>query len=128
MENRNKHYKETGKLDTIELFKLSFPKEEVASAFLFNIYKYNSRIGKKKSIAEPVLNEALDIIRGIVGDATSEFEFNEEMNCEEKYNRIVDSITNEFAKLITKYDELQKQQDIEKMNDYIQELKQLDNE
>lgn len=128
MENRNKHYKQDGKLDIIELFKLTFPKEQVHSALLFNVYKYNFRSGVKKSIAADVINDALIVVRGIVGDAVSEFEFNEEMTCEEKYDKIINSIVNEFAHIITKYDELQKQQDIAKMNDYINELKQLTNE
>jgi hypothetical protein len=128
MEERNKHYKETGKLDTIELFKLSFPKEEVASAFLFNIYKYNNRIGKKKSIAEPVLDEAIEVVRGKFADLNKYVETESTLKPFDFREMLFNDIVDEFAKLITKYDELQRLQDIEKMNDYILELKQLNNE
>ena len=108
----NSHYKQKDKIDVIEMFKLSFPKNEVRSALLFNVIKYNERVGKKKSIAQDVVSEVITILSD--NTAISDVEFVQ--------------LCVSFDDIIKHFDELQRLDDIEKRNHYTQFIKELDSE
>ena len=113
MENNiNSHYKQKDKIDVIEMFKLSFPKNEVRSALLFNVIKYNERVGKKKSIAQSVVSKVLTILSETKSISDLEFE----------------QLSESFNVVVEHFDELQRLDDIKKRNHYTQFIKELDSE